>query len=128
MPDFTKDSLVPSHAQRQITCALTGDTIAKGDACFWISAVGIVRGDLDPDEVLAKLRKFNGKFPTPSPSPAKPAIAEQKTEEVSYQELCENIAQELETALIELKRRGIDYHYDTTALREYRDLHPRQDA
>jgi len=54
--------------------------------------------------------------------------AEQASAEVSYRELCEFIAQELETALLELKRRGIDYHYDTRSLREYRDLHPRQDA
>lgn len=147
MPDFTKDSLIPSHAQKQITCALTGDTIAKGDACFWIQAVGIVRGDLDPDEVVAKLVKFNGMFPAPSPFPSGSVLVEnvqesidegieqvagllaaQTVSEVSYQDLCECLAQEFEAALVELKRRGIDHQFDDESLKEYRALHPRQDA
>jgi hypothetical protein len=51
-----------------------------------------------------------------------------KTPTLSYRDLCEGIAQELEETLTELKRRGIDYHFDTDGLVEYRDLHPRQDS
>lgn len=125
MPDSTrttKDELVPAKAQRDTTCALTGDTIKEGDACFWVLGFGVIRGDLDPDEVQAKLQDFDAKF-KPTPVPATP-----KAPKVSYQELCERLAQEFEAALVELKRRGLDVEFDDDALKEYRDLHPRQDA
>jgi len=135
MTMITVTDLNPAIAQQAIKCALTGDDLAKGDHCFWVQGVGVIRADLDPNEVVSKL---NGLQPPPQPlSPQDRKLIEETavamkadlaSGEVPYQDLCEVLACELEAALVELKRRGIDYHFDTDGLVEYRDLHPRQDS
>jgi len=129
MTAMTKDDLNRAVAHRDTKCALTGAPVAKDEECFWVMGVGLIRGDLDPDEILAKLANFTAKFP-PRSTPDFILAQRMKIDagEVSYQDLCEVIACELEEALAELKRRGIDYHFDTDGLVEYRDLHPRQDS
>ena len=123
MATMTKDDLNRAVAHRDTKCALTGAPVAKDEECFWVPGVGLIRGDLDPDEILTKLANFTATVPT-SPNPLRPPT----TPSVSYEAMCENLAQEFEAALDELTRRGTDADFDTEALKLYRDLHPRQDS